>query len=187
MTRTSERGEAASAAEREITRRDALKKGAVAGGGALWAVPVVQAIGITPASAQVASPRPPGPALKGISFIVFRFRCGTQTYAVKIDDPGATGERCGAIPGDNPGQDCGLDAQPGDVNGGAACGLFTLQADIDAEGDVTRVTVVLGAGCQFLSGFSKCGSAQSTTMPCVPATSPSAATGVFLGCPDSKP
>jgi hypothetical protein len=169
-----------------LSRRDALRKGAVVGGAVLWAAPVVQGIGLSPASAQPASPRP-GPDLKAISFIVFRFRCGTQNYAVKIDAPGTGDEACGAIPGDNPGQGCGLEAQPGDVNGGDACSLFTLQPALDAEGEVTMVTVVLGGGCTFLSGFSKCGSPKSTTTPCVPATSPTAGTGVFLGCPDSQP
>lgn len=169
-----------------VSRRDALRKGAVVGGAVLWATPVVQGIGISPASAQQASP-PPGPALKAISFIVFRFRCGTQNYAVKIDAPGIADEVCGAIPADNPGQDCGLEAQSGDVNGGAACGLFTLQPALDAEGEVTMVTIVLGAGCTFLAGFSKCGSAGSTTTPFVPATSPAADRGVFLGCPNTNP
>jgi hypothetical protein len=49
---------------RAITRRDALKKGAVVGG-LVWTVPVVQAIGVTPANAAVPSgtnsPKPPQP------------------------------------------------------------------------------------------------------------------------------
>ena len=47
-----------------ITRREALKKGAVVGS-LVWTVPVVQAIGITPANAAAPSgikpPKPPKP------------------------------------------------------------------------------------------------------------------------------
>ena len=39
-----------------ITRRQALKKGAIFGGALAWATPVVQVIGMKPAFAQVASP-----------------------------------------------------------------------------------------------------------------------------------
>ena len=38
-----------------ITRRQALKKGAIFGGALAWATPVVQVIGMKPAFAQVAS------------------------------------------------------------------------------------------------------------------------------------
>jgi len=38
-----------------ITRRDVLKRGAVAGGAVLWAVPVVQVIGMTASHAEAAS------------------------------------------------------------------------------------------------------------------------------------
>lgn len=41
-----------------ISRRDAIKKGAVVGGAVVWATPVIQAIGVSPAGAQVASPVP---------------------------------------------------------------------------------------------------------------------------------
>ena len=39
-----------------ISRRDAIKKGAIVGGAVVWATPVIQAIGITPAGAQIPSP-----------------------------------------------------------------------------------------------------------------------------------
>lgn len=42
-----------------ISRRDAMKKGAVVGGAVLWATPVIQAIGISPASATHVSPNVP--------------------------------------------------------------------------------------------------------------------------------
>ena len=40
----------------EITRRQALKRGAILGGALAWATPVVQVVGMRPAFAQVASP-----------------------------------------------------------------------------------------------------------------------------------
>jgi hypothetical protein len=42
-----------------VSRRDAIKKGAVVGGAVLWATPVIQAIGISPASATHVSPNVP--------------------------------------------------------------------------------------------------------------------------------
>lgn len=40
-----------------ISRREALKRGAALGGSLIWAVPTIQAIGMSPAFAQEASPR----------------------------------------------------------------------------------------------------------------------------------
>ena len=53
-----------------LTRRQILKRGAVFGGALVWAVPVVQTIGMTPALADTTSPGPGG-------------GCG-PTYAIKI-------------------------------------------------------------------------------------------------------
>ena len=39
-----------------ITRRDALRRGALLGGALTWSVPVVQLVGMKPAMAQVPSP-----------------------------------------------------------------------------------------------------------------------------------
>lgn len=39
-----------------LTRREALKKGALLGGALIWTTPAVQAIGILPAQAQEVSP-----------------------------------------------------------------------------------------------------------------------------------
>jgi hypothetical protein len=42
-----------------ITRRQALRRGTALGGAVLWATPVVQILGMSPALAQAASPNPP--------------------------------------------------------------------------------------------------------------------------------
>jgi hypothetical protein len=41
-----------------ITRRQALRRGTALGGAVLWATPVVQILGMSPALAQAASPPP---------------------------------------------------------------------------------------------------------------------------------
>ena len=41
-----------------VTRREAIKKGAIVGGTVMWVAPLVQTVGMSPASAQTASPRP---------------------------------------------------------------------------------------------------------------------------------
>ena len=52
-------GTVASDGDSGVSRRDAIKKGAVVGGAVLWATPVIQAIGISPASATHVSPNVP--------------------------------------------------------------------------------------------------------------------------------
>lgn len=42
-----------------LSRREALKKGAIAGGAIMWATPVIQSVGLSGALAQQPSPRPP--------------------------------------------------------------------------------------------------------------------------------
>ena len=44
--------------ERGLTRREALKRGAVLGAGVIWATPVVQSLAMSPAMAQTTSPVP---------------------------------------------------------------------------------------------------------------------------------
>lgn len=44
--------------ERGLTRREALKRGAVLGAGVIWATPVVQSLAMSPALAQTTSPVP---------------------------------------------------------------------------------------------------------------------------------
>ena len=59
-----------------ITRRQALKKGAILGGALAWATPVVQVIGMRPALAQTVSPAcqfelipvPGGPVIACLTF-----------------------------------------------------------------------------------------------------------------------
>ncbi|MDQ3681081.1 MAG: hypothetical protein M3378_11195 [Actinomycetota bacterium] len=41
-----------------LSRREALKKGAIAGGAVIWAAPVIQSVGMSPAGAQQPSPAP---------------------------------------------------------------------------------------------------------------------------------
>lgn len=43
---------------RSVSRRDALKRGAMAGGALLWVTPAVQVIGLGRANAQAASGKP---------------------------------------------------------------------------------------------------------------------------------
>ena len=48
-----------------MSRREALKRGVVLGGAALWTVPTVQALSITEAAAQQPSGMPPGRGPQG--------------------------------------------------------------------------------------------------------------------------
>lgn len=73
-----------------ISRREALRRGAIVGGAVVWASPVVQTIGMHKAYAQTT------PAVTDISFIALLLQCGTTTYRIKweTDFTGAPDE-CG--------------------------------------------------------------------------------------------
>lgn len=154
-----------------LTRREAMRRGAIAGGALLWVTPMVQTVGMNRALAQQASPRP---QLRGISFIELRFTCGGTAYYAKVESiNSATQFDC---EGPNPGQTCGVN-DSGAQNG---CGRFTLSDLVFNGNDLIRVTVDLNCGGQagvFLEGQSKCGQA------CVPAQTVDSDTRVFFGCP----
>ena len=89
-----------------LTRRDALKRGAI-GGALLWTVPTLQTIGATRASADApssppppTSPPPPPPPPVGCgapSHGILVYSLGGVTYAAKVDSGGVdrpgSGER----------------------------------------------------------------------------------------------
>ena len=62
-------GEDGTRAPAPVSRREALKRGAVVGGSLIWAVPIVQTLVVAPATAQGVSPGPgpggPGPGPGG--------------------------------------------------------------------------------------------------------------------------
>lgn len=112
-----------------LSRREVLKRGAALGGSLIWAAPTVQAIGMSPAFAQDASPR-----------------CNVY-YAVKID-PTAEGG-CEDIYAQRGGPGKCLD-----VVGTASGAGFTVSpggcgriAGMNTAGD--DWTVTLAAGCQL--------------------------------------
>jgi hypothetical protein len=88
---------------KDVSRRDALKRGAILGGTLVWATPVVQSIGIT--KAYAADPSGPGDDDPGPSYIALNIESGRGRnktgYSIKYEgctapddcfesDPGAT-------------------------------------------------------------------------------------------------
>lgn len=73
------------------SRRTTLKRGLAIGGAAVWAIPAVQALSVTSASAQFTSapppppPPPPPPTGKIISHGFLLLICGGKYYAVKVE------------------------------------------------------------------------------------------------------
>lgn len=160
-----------------VSRRDALKKGAIAGGAVLWVSPFVQNIGISKAGATHTSPHS---SLKDISFIAFLFVCGTTRYGVKLEFNGSGGYSCGNLPAPwSQGNDCGV-ANTGTEPSG--CDRISVEV---LSSNLVRVTLTT-AGCSFVPGqaFSKCGSDSSTNTVCVPGTI-SGNTATFIGCPQN--
>ena len=138
-----------------ISRRQALKKGAVVGGTVLWATPVIQSIGMSRAFGQQPSPViEPGP---GISFIAVRFVCGGTTFVVKLEDIDNTDTFTCLGPGE--GEFCGLNLS-GAVSG-CGLGLFELfDIVFNPEGEVVRVSLRLTSACangSIVAGVTKCG------------------------------
>lgn len=87
----------AAPAEREISRRSALRKGVVLGAAPLWAVPTVQALGVSRADAQTPSPGPGTSTTmahcRAISNIQLVVRHHGELYGLKYDgewDPWST-------------------------------------------------------------------------------------------------
>ena len=76
-----------------ITRRQALKRGAILGGALAWATPVVQVIGMKPALAQVPSP---------VRDCVVRVQTGNETvcYLVTQEECACFEQECAGRPGD---------------------------------------------------------------------------------------
>jgi hypothetical protein len=119
----------------DISRREALKRGATIGAGVLWATPAVQAVSMVRSAAAAASPPPNG----------FTY------YAVKIE-PGT----CEDI-WDQQGNDLDPDAPPGHCltpNGGSLVvvpgGCSKVAAFSATDDDKTDWTVTLAAGCEII-------------------------------------
>lgn len=139
-----------------ISRRQALRRGAIAGGAVLWATPVVQTIAVRQAGAQAASP--PGEIDgKAISNIQFCFTCGGTTYFAHVDSiHSANNFNCDDNIGE--GAEC-FDQDTLCAGAQDGCGLFTLSNLVfDNEGELAGVTVTLTcAGGVFVHAAAKCG------------------------------
>jgi hypothetical protein len=137
-----------------LSRRDALKRGAIIGGAA-WTAPMLQTIS-APAFAQ-ASP----------------ISTCTDLFVVQIEQ----GAHVCAGPGFG-GRDCLGENSVG--TGGAANGCGKL-ASIVENADGTW-TVTLAQGCEFTAGFSKCGS-PTNPAGCKPAQQVAPGVITFFPCP----
>ena len=138
-----------------ISRRDALKRGAVAGGAVLWVSPIVQNIGISKAWATHGSPHPG----TGVSFVAFRFTCGGTTYFVKLENFSA-GDPDGTCSGPNNSStdNCGVDDDNA-VSGCGVAGLFTVRTVFDGTDAVLVEVTLTCTGGTFIDGGTKCGNA----------------------------
>lgn len=138
-----------------LTRRDALKKGAIAGGTVLWVAPAVQGIGMSSAFAAHPSPT----IGHGVSFVAFRFTCGTTTYFAKIDFNG--GQTCTGQVSDPDKNSCGVNDEGAvsPFSSGCTSELFDVTTVPNSDGEVGQVIVTLTSACdgQFIDQATKCG------------------------------
>lgn len=76
----------------ELSRRDALKRGAVVGGAMVWAVPALQTLAVSVADAASGSVPPPGPGPAACTpshgLLLFRTSAGVLV-GVKVDEDGS--------------------------------------------------------------------------------------------------
>src|SRR3954469_2529944 len=74
-----------------ISRRQALKRGAVVGSALVWAPPALQAVSMNVADAASGTTPPPGPGIKSCvpshGLLLFR-TAGGQLVGVKVDESG---------------------------------------------------------------------------------------------------
>lgn len=138
---------------KDVSRREALKKAAAAGGTLLWAAPVVQTIGMSKAFA--ANPSQPGDGENGPSYIAMNITCGSGTnstaYAIKYE--GCTEP-----------DDC-FEPDPGNTPGCSGFRFAGTKTDGDDLGFLVAgphpttgcVTVRVPAGCTVLSSVIKKG------------------------------
>lgn len=109
-----------------ISRRDALKRGALIGAGAVWATPVIQSIGMSRAFAAAVSDD------------------GAVYYALKIEGDGCE-DISGQISPHGTGQCLDVDAAVIPISGG--CGSVVDVIDVAEDNDPTPWQIVLTEGC----------------------------------------
>ena len=146
-----------------ISRRDAIKKGAIVGGAVVWATPVIQAIGINPAGAQTPSPTNPGGACPGCANCTASARGLATEGLLNLTVGGATGTQCNCTL--NATVDVGtlLDARSQTVCGRADSTMCRASALVEGlEVDVIPNLVRLRAG--VLSSCVNCGTGASQVL-----------------------
>lgn len=117
-----------------ISRREALRRGAIVGGAVVWASPVLQTIGMQKAYAVT-------PVVTDISFIALLLECGTTVYRIKWD-----GDFTG--PPDECGPNFAIGNCPaGDLPSGTTADCPTgVNASVNPNGSVT---VTFPSDCQI--------------------------------------
>jgi hypothetical protein len=168
-----------------LDRRQALRRGVLLGTAPVWTTPLVQAITISPASAQATSPPPstttptdpPGP-VKEISNIQIIVRSGGVLYGLKWD--GAWEAWSASAPDAN---DCiRFHADAGSVVADEAVAeAFAAAVSVEViDAFHWRIALPLPAGYELVAGYSKAGDARK--VGCAPAVV-SATSADFPGVP----
>ncbi len=124
----------------DISRREALKRGAVFGGALVWATPVIQTVGMTPAFAQNTSP-----VDECEDFVFWRAKANwdeDEGAFIWEPDPGV-----GA-------NDCDPCDDADGVDGSSFLDVENVVLNDDGEPDTAEV-VVTGGDCEILGIFTK--------------------------------
>jgi hypothetical protein len=151
-----------------LSRREALRRGAIVGGSLLWTTPALQTLRMSKAYAQQPSPRQVG---HDISYIALNVLCtqGQMAVSYTLKYEGCSGSNC-------------FESDPGNF---PACGGVFTAAGTKADGDTLGfsatgpnaagcVTINVPAGCTVTSSAVKGG------QDCCPGPT---GTGALVFCP----
>lgn len=161
---------------RGMTRRDALRRGALLGGATVWAIPTVQAVAMSAHAGQNPSappfpPPPTGPVHSGKvpSHAVFILRANGKLYGFKIDVSGGASSYFGKVasPSDNAflaAQGYTYVSDPKDAGWAALLGQLAGHGapGSDSKGE-QAIVLTLPPGATFVDGYSFDGGLQKCT------------------------
>lgn len=131
-----------------LSRRELLRRGALAGGVLAWAAPTVQTLGMRPALAAATS--------YGISYVGFVLQCGGDTFLVKWEVEGESGawDAGGSLPCDGSSKV----SPPYEITASGFPAGLPSPTQTPAGDDKVKWTFNFTNGCTVMWAVNKCGS-----------------------------
>jgi hypothetical protein len=163
--------------QKGLSRRDLIKKGAVAGGVTIWAAPVIESFAF---GAEAASQ--PCAGVGGISFVAVLLNCNGTCTEAKIEGSQTTCFTPNAPPPNGPAVPC---CTPFTLTELAGCSSFssTCPSGFSGSQSETSGTVTVPSGCTLQAFRVHCGQCcECEGNPCQPSTQTGPTTVTFHQC-----